>query len=104
MSPPELRLWVVLRGKALAGFRFRRQHPMGPYILDFYCPAIRFALEVDGEGHGHPDQAAHDLRRDRWLARQGVRIMRVEAIEVRDNFDGVMTDILAAITDHGARD
>ncbi len=97
MTPPELRLWVVLRGKALGGYRFRRQHPMGPYILDFYCPALKLAIEVDGEGHGHPDQAAHDLRRDHWLAEQGVRIMRIAAMDVRDNFDGVMTDILAAI-------
>jgi very-short-patch-repair endonuclease len=75
---------------------------MGPYILDFYCPAIKFALEVDGEGHGHPDQWAHDLRRDQWLGEQGVRVMRVAAVEVRDNFDGVMRDVIAAVMDRGA--
>ena len=70
---------------------------MGPYILDFFCPAIKLAIEVDGEGHGHPDQVAHDLRRDRWLSEQGVTTFRVAAIDVRDNFDGVMTDIMAAV-------
>jgi very-short-patch-repair endonuclease len=98
MTPPELRLWTVLRGKALAGYRFRRQHPMGPYILDFCCPAVRLALEVDGEGHGHPEQVEHDGLRDRWLVEQGVTTLRVAAIDVRDNLDGVMTAIIAAVT------
>jgi very-short-patch-repair endonuclease len=97
LTPPEARLWVALRGKALGDARFRRQHPLGPYILDFYCPALKLAVEVDGEGHGHPDQAAHDARRDEWLMGQGVKTLRVAAIEVRDNLDGVMTDIRAAI-------
>ena len=69
---------------------------MGSYILDLYCPAIKLAVEVDGEGHGHPDQAGHDLRRDRWLGQQGVTTIRVAAIDVRNNFDGVMIDIMAA--------
>ena len=70
---------------------------MGPYILDFFCPAIKLAIEVDGEGHGHPDQAGHDERRDRWLTEQGVTTLRIAAIDVRDNLDGVMSDIMAAI-------
>ena len=99
MTPPELRLWAVLRGKALGWFRFRRQHPMGPYILDFYCAAIKLAIEVDGEGHGHPDQAGHDMRRDWWLFEQGVTVLRVAATDVRDNLDGVMMAIIAATGD-----
>jgi len=71
---------------------------MGPYILDFYCHALKLAIEVDGEGHGHPDQAAHDLRRDRWLSEQGITTVRPAAIDVRDNLEGVMTDIIAAVT------
>ena len=98
MTPPELRLWGVLRGKAFSGLRFRRQHPIGPYILDFYCPAAHLAVEVDGEGHGHPDRAAHDARRDKWLADRGVATLRIAAIEVRDNPDGVLMAILAGAT------
>jgi very-short-patch-repair endonuclease len=97
MTPPELRLWVALRGKALAGYRFRRQHPMGPYILDFYCPAVRLALEVDCEGHGHPEQVEHDGLRERWLSEQGVTTLRVAAIDVRDNLDGVIMAIVAEV-------
>ena len=73
---------------------------MGPYILDFYCPAIKLAIEVDGEGHGHPDQARHDLRRDRWLFEQGVTMLRVAATDVRDNLDGVMIAITATAVGH----
>ena len=96
MTPPELRLWAVIRDKALAGLRFRRQHPIGPYILDFYCPAIKLAVEVDGEGHGHPEQVGHDLRRDRWLAEQGVTTLRVAATDLRDNLEGVVFAIITA--------
>ena len=69
---------------------------MGPYILDFYCPAAKLAVEVDGEGHGHPDQVGHDVRRDRWLFEHGVTMLRVAATDVRDNLDGLMIAILAA--------
>ena len=96
MTPPELRLWTVLRGKALGGLRFRRQHPVGPYILDFYCAAGKLAIEVDGAGHAHPDQAGHDVRRDRWLFEQGVTMLRVLATDVRDGLDGVVIAIVAA--------
>jgi len=51
MTPPEARLGVALRGKALEGWRFRRQHPIGPYVLDFYCDRARLAVEVDGQAH-----------------------------------------------------
>jgi very-short-patch-repair endonuclease len=74
-----------------AGLRFRRQHPVGPYILDFYCDAAKLAVEVDGEGH--VQQAAYDGRRDNWLLAQGIRTLRIRAIEIRDNLDGVLATI-----------
>ena len=96
MTPPEARLWVALRRKAQEGFRFRRQHPVGPYVLDFYCDAVHLAVEVDGEVHGFGDNPARDARRDAWLAEQGVRTLRIAAIDVRDNLDGVITMIVEA--------
>ena len=54
LTLPELVLWDELRGSRLAGFRFRRQHPLGPFILDFYCPAARLAVEVDGADQQTP--------------------------------------------------
>lgn len=93
LTPPEARLWVALRKKSL-GLHFRRQHPIGPYILDFYCDTAKLAVEVDGQGHlGRIEQ---DERRDRWLFAEGVRTLRIRAVEVRDNIDGVIETIRAA--------
>ncbi len=94
MTPPELRLWVALRGKSQSGYRFRRQHPIGPFILDFYCESAKLAVEVDGEVHGFGDHPERDARRDRWLAEQGIRMLRIPAIEVRDNLDGIVQMIV----------
>ena len=66
-----------LRHRQLGGFRFRRQHPIGPYILDFYCAEARLAVEIDGQAHGHPDQIRHDARRDQWLGEKGIRTLRI---------------------------
>ena len=68
-----------LRNRQIGGFRFRRQHPIGPYILDFYCAEARLAVEIDGGSHDHPDQIGHDMRRDEWLAGKGVRTLRLPA-------------------------
>src|SRR5947207_10375074 len=70
MTLPEVILWQELRGGKLKGLQFRRQHPIGPYILDFFCPAARLAIEIDGSSHENEQQFRHDERRDRWLATQ----------------------------------
>jgi very-short-patch-repair endonuclease len=96
MTLPEVILWQALRGGRLAALRFRRQHPMGSYILDFYCPTARIAVELDGMGHGYPDQVRHDAERDRWLNAQDVRVLRFPASDVL-NEDRRMS-VLSAIT------
>jgi len=82
MTLPEVVPWRKLRGGRLKGCRFRRQHPVGPYILDFYCPAARLAVEVDGVVHESVVQARHDVRRDRWLSDSGITVLRVAASDV----------------------
>jgi very-short-patch-repair endonuclease len=98
LSLPEVILWSMLRGGQLAGLRFRRQHPIGAYILDFYCPHARLAVEIDGEGHSYPDQVAHDRRRDDWLRTQGVTVVRFAANAVLDDIAlaQVLEEIVAA--------
>jgi very-short-patch-repair endonuclease len=96
MTPPEVRLWGVLRRRAMSDLRFRRQHPIGPFILDFYCDSAKLAIEVDGDFHGIGDQPARDARREGWLAEHGVETLRIPAVEIRDNLDGVFSDILRA--------
>jgi very-short-patch-repair endonuclease len=94
MSLPELLLWRELR--CVPDVKFRRQHPIGPYILDFYCDQARLAVEVDGSSHAMGDRPARDERRDAWLARESVTVMRLPAVEVLKNLDAAVQAILAA--------
>ena len=94
ISDAERRLWSALRGRQLHGLRFRRQHPIGPYIADFICLEKRLVVEVDGSQHAEPAQIAHDTRRTNWLQREGYRVLRVWTNEVFENLDGVAKTIL----------
>ncbi len=98
LTPPEARLWLYLKGKTLAGAKFRRQHPVGTYILDFYCPAARLAVEVDGAVHDTPERIAHDRRRTAWLETQGITVLRYPALSIRDNLEGVLAGIREAVS------
>jgi very-short-patch-repair endonuclease len=80
----------------LAGFKFRRQRPEGPYILDFYCVAAKLAVEIDGAAHDQPGQIAHDRRRTVWLMAQGIEVIRFQALSIRDNLDAVLIAIREA--------
>ena len=85
-TKPERLLWAALRRKQ-RGLRFRQQHPAGPYVLDFYCPSAKLCVEVDGSHH---DQTvAADERRDRWLGKQGIKVLRVSATDVLADPDAV---------------
>jgi len=95
MTPPEARLWVALRRKA-QGLRFRRQHPIGPFVLDFYCESARLAVEVDGQAHWLGDAQLHDIERDAWLQLQGVRTLRLSASLVLSDLDTALRMIEAS--------
>ncbi|UYY60271.1 endonuclease domain-containing protein [Sphingomonas sp. S2-65] len=99
MSLPEVLLWQELR-KRPGGMRFRHQHPAGPYVLDFFCPKHRLAVEVDGAAHGCGDRPERDGVRDAWLAAQGVRVVRVSASEVLGNLEGVVRYIAGFACGH----
>ena len=101
LSPPEARLWVRLRRRQIRGLKFRRQHPIGPYILDFYCAEVRLAVEVDGQCHDHPDRIAHDRRRTARLREQNIRVVRLAAESVRVHLDGVLEFIAQAALERG---
>ncbi|MDI1326067.1 MAG: endonuclease domain-containing protein [Brevundimonas sp.] len=90
MTPPEARLWQWLRARRFRGLKFRRQHPVGPYILDFHCAEAKLAIEVDGAVHDGAEQAEHDRRRTAWLSGRGVRVIRLRATAVRDDLGGVL--------------
>jgi very-short-patch-repair endonuclease len=66
---------------------------MDPYVLDFFCPEKRLAIEVDGGGHSSDEQADRDSRRDRWLSERGIRVVRVRAVEIMQRLDEVMQSL-----------
>ena len=97
MTPQETKLWQHLRGKQLYGIKFRRQHPIFRFILDFYCPQYKLVIEIDGESHAEPDQQRYDEARTAWLEEeQGLRVIRFANQDVDTNLEGVLAEIARA--------
>ena len=97
MPAPELILWQRLRSKQL-GIKFRRQHSIGYYILDFYAPSIKLGIEIDGETHFIDGVSMQkDKQRDLDLAEKGIKILRFLNPEIMKNLDGVLEKILNEI-------
>ena len=89
LSLPEKLLWVRLRRRESDLPIFRRQHPFGPYVLDFYCTSARLCIEVDGASHSMGDRPERDERRDAWLRVQGIEVVRIAASSVLDDPESV---------------
>jgi very-short-patch-repair endonuclease len=87
LSLPEVQLWNRLRKRAPGKPVFRRQHPIGPYVLDFYCAEANLAVEVDGISHDLGNRPQRDSRRDLWLRKHGVTIMRIPAGDLLSDID-----------------
>lgn len=92
----EDRLWHDLRGRRLDGLKFRRQVPLGPYVVDFFCAEAGLAVEVDGSQHADCD---HDERRRRDLQRRGIRVLRFWNDEVLQETESVCATIIAYARD-----
>ena len=95
MTLPEGLLWRELR-KRPEGLKFRRQHPIGPYIADFYCPAHRLVVEIDGQSHGMGQRPQKDERRDQWMREEGLSVIRFVASDVMSDLDSIVTAITVA--------
>ena len=93
----EKQLWLALRAGRFAGFKFRRQHPLGNYILDFYCAAAQLAVELDGFQHGLPETLRHDEQRERCLTAQNIETLRFWNHVWRTNREGVLLAIWSAL-------
>ncbi|UDF03819.1 endonuclease domain-containing protein [Asticcacaulis sp. AND118] len=89
LTQPEWLLWERLKHRLDDGLIFRRQHPVGPYILDFYCKAAALCIEVDGGLHSLGDRPERDAERDRFLGAQGLEVYRIPAAEVYADPDAV---------------
>jgi very-short-patch-repair endonuclease len=89
----EKKLWYLLQRGQMAGLSFRRQHPLGKYIIDFYCSPLKLAIEVDGGQHNELSRQAHDERRSQWLRGKGVTVLRFWNNDVLQNIEGVWDEI-----------
>lgn len=91
LTDVERRLWKALRSAQLADYKFRRQHPIGPYVADFACLSARMVVELDGGQH---NESAHDAVRDAYLRAEGWRVLRFWNNEANTNIEGVLMQIL----------
>lgn len=94
----EARLWSKLRNKRFLGIKFFRQYSVGAYILDFYAPSIKLAIELDGSQHAEQKQRSYDARRSAYLEDFEVRVIRFWDNEVLSNTDGVLEAIASRVT------
>ena len=99
MSLPEVLLWRLLKQSEL---KVRRQHPCGPFVVDFYCPAAKLVIEVEGIAHDMGDRPERDEVRFRWLEEQGYNVLRVPAREVLADVGVVAESVVAACLERGA--
>ncbi len=95
MTPHEVKLWQQLR--YLEGHHFRRQVPIGPYIVDFAEKTGKLVIEVDGSQHGEAPNLTNDAARDQYLKNKGFKVLRIWNIEVDQNMSGVIDTILLAL-------
>lgn len=91
----EKKLWSLLRDRRLQGWKFRRQVPLGPYVVDFYCSEAKLVVEADGGQHA---DSASDQVRTKWLNQNGYRVKRFWNNEILSNPEGVFIDLVAALT------
>jgi very-short-patch-repair endonuclease len=96
-TPMERKLWRYLRNKQLDGYRFRQQHGFGPYVLDFYCPALRLCIELDGEVHDDPQVKLKDEIRTEFLNENRICVIRFSNDEVEKDINSVLNKIRAYI-------
>ncbi len=96
-TPAEKRLWEQLRNRQLAKQKFRRQVPIGPYVVDFMCHERNLIIEIDGWTHSTEAEVSNDKRRTAYLGFQGYKVIRFQNIEIKEGMDEVLTLISEAL-------
>jgi very-short-patch-repair endonuclease len=90
-------LWTHLSRRQMLGYKFRRQYGVDQYIIDFYCPALKLGIEVDGESHCNAPAREYDSKRQEYIEHFGIRLLRVMNADVFHNLQGVLDEIAATI-------
>ena len=98
MPTAEVLVWARLRRKQVLSARFRRQYSVGPYILDFYCPSLKLAVEIDGDSHLGAEALAYDRERQSSIEALGIRFLRFTNGEVFENIERVMDGVRETVT------
>ena len=93
----ERKVWYTLRDRRFAGYKFRRQQPLGPYIADFVCFARKLVIELDGSQHGSEAAQGYDAKRTAFLEGQGFRVLRFWNHDINENLEGVSDAIWRAL-------
>lgn len=101
-TPHERMLWRALKDLPMDGSHFRRQAPIGPYVVDFFCPARRLIIEFDGGHHNEDDTAKRDIYRQRWLENEGYRVIRFWNSEIANDLTAVLECIYVEL--YGSRE
>jgi very-short-patch-repair endonuclease len=101
-TPHERTLWRALKELPMSGTHFRRQAPIGPYVVDFFCPAAHLIIELDGGHHNEDETAQKDRARQLWLEREGYRVIRFWNSDINSNLAGVLEQIYIEL--YGSRD
>ena len=101
MTPSEALLWRSLRGSRAGGWKWRRQQGIGPFVLDFYCPALRLCIELDGSAHDYTYE--YDNQRTDYLNAQDIRVVRFTNDQVFNSYDGVVAEIIRICSERQRR-
>ena len=94
-------LWLYLRQRSFHGYKFRRQHGIGPYIVDFYCPRLKLAIELDGSQHFQPDALVYDRRRDAAIQSNGIKVIRFINSDIFNHLDSVLDALGVVVKKRG---
>ena len=90
MTRWEIRLWEDLKGKKVFGFKVRRQHGIENFIIDFYCPKLKLAIEIDGDVHSFPDKMKTDILKEKALKELGIHLVRLSNTDLEEDYESVV--------------
>ena len=90
MTKWEVRLWNDLKGRKMYGFKVRRQHGIGNYIVDFYCPQLKLVIEIDGDIHYFNENVKKDLEKDKFLKAEKIKVIRIENLDLEEDYESVI--------------
>ncbi len=94
MPTAEIILWSKLKGRGLKKLKFRRQYGVGRYVIDFYCPELKLAIEVDGDSHFSDKAKEYDLKRQKYIENFGIKFIRFTNEDIYQNLEGVLEEVV----------